>query len=64
MNLSTKQDTSLIVEHTVLGNTLKVTVVDPVSMEEVSVIGPATSTSGQALEQMAKNKLKRKLQTL
>lgn len=62
MNLNTKQDTSLIVEHTVLGNTLKVTVVDPVSMEEVSVIGPATSTSTQALEQMAKNKLKRKLQ--
>ncbi len=49
--------TGFLIEYQVLGNSVKVSAVDPVTLTEVSIIGPATAGE-EELARNAVNKLK------
>ena len=49
--------TGFLIEYQVLGNSVKVSAIDPVTLTEVSIIGPATAGEEQ-LARNAVNKLK------
>lgn len=56
-----KSGTGYIIESIKLGRYLKVSAIDPVSMLEASVIGPADPISQKLLEKQAVKKLRRAL---
>ncbi len=49
--------TGFLIEYQVLGNSVKVSAIDPVTLTEVSIIGPATAGE-EELARNAVNKLK------
>ena len=52
-----EDNTEFLIEYQVLGNSVKVSAVDPVTLTEVSIVGPATAGE-EELARNAVNKLK------